>query len=244
MLHAIDEQGNTTHICPHCNAKNEHHILQLEWGMDADAVALPPCKDCKTQTFVKTRFSQQDLKEPSIQRDEFGTIINVVIHGAPNLWQIISHDERREDGSLISIIDTVVRHPAIAKHQELSRQLYAMQKFPLVETSAHTDEGMIHWKCPACGQEKQASISHPEVAHVPSQATIALPACVCGVRVAVKVDQPEPPPINLLVAGPDGQPAVLSGVPIEQVTRAKNHQKFLLQLRNIGKLPPGKEGES
>lgn len=245
MLHTIDAEGNTTHVCPHCKSKNEHHIGDMEWMSDADLVGLPPCSGdgCTTRTFIKTRFSKEDLAEPIITKDEFGKISNVVIRGAPNLWPIITHLEKNpkyvEGGNeppIIEVIDAVLQHPAIVKHQELARQLYAQQKFPLVQTTKHTDDGMLQWDCPACQEASQAHVTHPEVAHVPNQNTVALPACQCGVRVAIKIDRTEPQPVKMLVAGPDGQSALLEGVPFEQAQKAQQHQMFLSHLREAGKL--------
>lgn len=134
MLHSIDEHGNTSHICPHCQQKNEHHITHehMEWMIDGDLVGLPPCQGagCTTRTFVKTHFSEEDLQEPIIQRDEAGKIINVIIRGAPNLWRIVSHLEKDESGQTKGVIDTVVQHPAVAKHQELARQLLTAGRMP------------------------------------------------------------------------------------------------------------------
>lgn len=248
MLSTIDDQGKTSHICPHCQTKNEHSTShdQMEWMGDADLVGLPPCsgEGCTTRTFAKTRFSEQELAAPTIHKDDFGKITTVVYHnGIENLWPKITHWEKNpkyvpggSEPPIIEIIDAVIQHPAIAKHQELARQLYALQKFPLVQTTRHTDDGMLQWNCPACGKASQAHVSHPEMQHIPGQGTIALPQCECGVRVAVKVDRPEPQPVRLVVAGPDGQPALMEGIPHEQAQAHAQHLLFLKQLREAGKL--------
>lgn len=242
MLHSIDEQGNTAHICPHCQQKNEHDINheKMEWMSDADLVGLPRC-DCGTRTFAKTRFSAQELALPVIQKDEYGKIASVQFPGAPDLWSKVTHLEKNEVGEIVEIIDAVVQHPAIARHQALAGQLYAVQKYPLVQMSVYADEGIVQWNCPGCQQLQSAHVSHPEVQQIPLQGTIALPMCACGVRAAIKIEQPEPQPVCLMVAGPDGQPATIEGVPAEQAQLLALHQKFLGQLQQVGKLAQ-KEG--
>lgn len=258
MLHKIDEDGNTMHICPHCGRKNKHHIEheQMEWMPSGRLVALPVCEGAACQavnrrTFVRTHWPEEELAEPLIQRDENDKIINVVIRGAPNLWQIVSHQEmawRVIDGEeqqvLITVIDAVIRHPAVDTHQQLHQHLYRVQRYPVVHTTEHTHDGMIKWNCPACRAANSVHVSHTGVEHVPHRGTVALPECGCGARFAIELEKPEPLPVQLMIASQSGQPVMTEAVLPEHAQKHRQHQQFLQHLRELGKLKEGGSDES
>lgn len=137
----------------HLQAHISHE--QVQWT-DATTVALPPCPDCGSQMFLNVAFAEQDLMPPVISRDASGKIIDVRHIGATNLTKIWEHIEKRmivdeerravlkQHGfpdALIEallppmvvyerVIDRVEPHPAIARHQELVRQLQGIGKGP------------------------------------------------------------------------------------------------------------------
>ena len=128
---------------------------QVEW-VDATTVQLPPCPACGSRMALRVGFTDAEIAPPIIERDPSGKITKVVHVGAVNLTRIYDHAEKRvimdearrqvlrQHGipeALIEalippvvyferVIDRVEPHPAIARHQELERQLTAIGKRP------------------------------------------------------------------------------------------------------------------
>lgn len=127
----VDAQGSTHTLT--LSRKTGKRIV------DPHTIALPPCPQCGSRMFLKTQWSEQDLRPPVIHRGILQTvppregIVKVEIPGAFNLTRIVDHLERYiVDGQEVSVrvIDAVEPHPAIARHQELARQLHAIGKTP------------------------------------------------------------------------------------------------------------------
>ena len=133
MLHHITEDGHLhwkchNKDCPPLTAHISHEQIQYT-ELDNTVVALPAC-ECGARTFVKVDFAERDLLPPIIHTDSRGRIVQVEIPGAPNFTKIIDPYERDASGRQVRVIDRVEQHPAIARHQELKRQLEAIGKKP------------------------------------------------------------------------------------------------------------------
>lgn len=139
-LQHITEDGNLhwdchSGKCPPQQAHISHE--QVEWMEDGDLVGLPQC-ECGTRTFIKTKFTEQELAEPIVTRGVHPItgkegILSVQVPGAPNLtWMNVHYEKWMVNGeeTTIQIIDEVFQHPMVARHLELKRQLHAAGKKP------------------------------------------------------------------------------------------------------------------
>ena len=140
-LQQITEDGNLHWDCHNGHAGQTAHISheQVEWMEDGDLVGLPPCPQCGTRMFVKTRFTEQELLPPVIARGKHpvtgkeDAILEVQVPGAPNFTVIQWHFETHVVGSeetSVTVIDDVRPHPMPARHIELAQQLRALGKVP------------------------------------------------------------------------------------------------------------------
>ena len=147
-LQQITDDGTIQWDCHNGHAGQMAHISheQVEWMRDGDLVGLPPCPECGSRLFVKTKFTEQELLPPIIARGKHpitgkeDAILSVQVPGAPNFTDIRWHWEEHvvdgEELQVIQVIDDVLIHPMPARHIELEKQLRALGKVPHEEKEA------------------------------------------------------------------------------------------------------------
>ena len=160
MLQSLDEAGNLTHVCPHCQTAQSHHLghEHIQWigrpgkKPEHQLVSLPSCAACGAQTFLKVHFTEAELM-------------------APNMWQEWNskHEEqllqleaahKAEQGGTLHTQGLAVQiqqlrlikqaggyhtgsHAVAQRHMELAKQLIASGKKPLnfkedIDNAEHT----------------------------------------------------------------------------------------------------------
>lgn len=136
MLEAITDEGQLhwnchTDGCPPRACHLSHQAV--EW-VAPDLVALPFCPSCGSRTFIKTKFSAQELAPPLIEREISGTIRSVQLQGAAN-FTLIEHQVERHlvphpdrPGELLEAfsfsITDIRPSPVVARHQKLHTLLH------------------------------------------------------------------------------------------------------------------------
>lgn len=120
-----------TDDCPPLQEHISHDLV--EW-IEPGLVALPPCPGCGSRCFVRTQFTEAELRPPIITRNEDGSIKSVEVRGAPNFTHIsyevhkhqVPHPEKPDmmiDAFSLLVTD-VQPHPMIARHQKLHQLLH------------------------------------------------------------------------------------------------------------------------